>query len=202
MPVSDFSSIREEVRRAIRDTAGLLWSDAGLDRVINEAQREYAIRSGALRGSAEVTAGDSPVFAAPDDFIEPVRFIGNDGLERPFFSWKYLHDRYPDFREIAGTEPRGVVTDFDGEGKLRLFPRIPEGSPAGTLFYRRLPRRDQLETENVDAVIQYCLFLVFLLDDHRSAATYYGQFAAAVARENSRQRGLKAHGAVRHGRFF
>ena len=57
-----------------------------------------AYAGAALRGSAEVTAGDCPVFAAPDDFIEPVRFIGNDGLERPFFSWKYLHDRYPDFR--------------------------------------------------------------------------------------------------------
>ena len=202
MPVSSFSSIRERVRTAIRDTHGLLWDDAALDRIINDAQREYSIAAGSLTGTCSVTAGRSPVFLAPSDFLEPVRFLGPDGLQRPFFSWRYLREMHPDFRAVTGTELRGIVPDFDGFGRLRLYPALPVGTFAGTLFYKRLAAADRLETDNLDAVVQYCLFHVFLISDHRSAAAYYDRFVSAVNRESHVQRGLSEHRKVRRGRFY
>ena len=201
MPVSSFSKIREMIRGEIRDGHGLLWDDAALDDIINEAQKEYALAAGSLTGSVTITAAGD-VFSAPEDYFEPVKFIGSDQREKPFFSWKYLHARYPDFRKVSGTEPCGLITDFDGFGKFRIFPRLPEGTPAGTLFYRRLPRRDRIETSNVEAVKAHCLFQVFLLSDDGAASVYLDRFNAAVNAESHQTRGLAARSPIRHGRFF
>ena len=135
MPETSQSQIREVLRRAIRDKLGLLWDDSALDRVINDSQKEYALVSCSLTGRVPVAATADGVFFTPTDFIRPVKFIGTDGLEKPFIRWKHLHDSFPDFRIVTGTLVRGIVPDFDGAGKLRLFPKLPAGQEAGTLFY-------------------------------------------------------------------
>jgi len=142
------------------------------------------------------------VFQTPDDFISPLRFLGTDRRERPFISWKRLHESYPDFRTVRGTELCGIVPDFDGFGKLRVWPWLPDGTDAGTLYYRRTAAPDKVETTNVDAVIQYCLFHVFLISANPAADVYYRRFLSAAAREDHVQRGLATNSRVRHGRFF
>lgn len=202
MPISSFQKIRESIRRAIRDSNGLLWDDIGLDRIINEAQREYAIASGSLVGSYDIESSKRGISSAPNDFIEPIKFIGSDGFEKPLYSWRYLHSRSPDFRAVTGNEVEGIITDFDGYGKVRLFPIIPPGETVGKLYYKRLPRADVIETINLDAIEKHSLFQVFLLSSHRSAEVYYNRFIESVNSENSVQRGLKTSSPVRRGRFF
>lgn len=202
MTVSAFSEIRGKVRKAIRDALGLLFADAEIDDMINEAQREYALCSGALVGEMAVTAPEQHVFTAPADFFGPVKFIGRDGFEKPFFSWKYLHDRFPDFRTVTGTELRGIVTDFDGFGKFRLFPALPAGSAAGTFFYKRLPEADTIETANGEALQNHCLYQAFLLAGNDAAAIWYDRFNAAVKAESSLYRNMRPRSPYRRGRFF
>lgn len=202
MPVSSFNEIRDKVRRAIRDTNGLLWDDSGLDRIINEAQREYSIFSGSLVGSFDIESPEGGVSDAPDDFIEPIKFIGSDNFEKPLYSWRYLHVRYPDFRSVTGNEIDGLVTDFDGYRKIRLFPVIPAGILVGRLYYKRLPVLNVIETTNTEALEMHSLFQVFLLSDHRSAETYFNRFVESVDKEGSVQRGLKTKSHIRRGRFF
>ena len=202
MPVLSFSKLRDKIRSAIRDTYGLLWDDPALDKIINEAQREYALLAGSLIGKADTVATKDGICACPADFIEPVKFIGADNRERPLFSWRYLDDLYPDFRSITGTELQGIVTDFDGFGKYRLFPKLPQGTQCGQFYYKRLAAANVIETANDDAIEQHCLFQVFLLTGKSATADYYGNFIASVNEESSHLRGLKAHSRIRRGRFF
>ena len=202
MPVLSFSRIRREVRKAIRDTHGLLWDDTALDEIINEAQREYSILSGSLIGSFDITATESGVFACPDDFLEPVKVIGIDGQEKSLFSWRYLDELYPDFRNVPGTELKGLVTDFDGFRKFRVFPKLPAGTQAGKLYYKRLAKANKIETQNEDAIEQHCLFQVFLYDGKSAAGDYYRKFIDLVNEESTGLRGLKAKSRIRRGRFF
>ena len=202
MPVSAYKDIRERVRRSVRDTFDMVWSDADIDRIINEAQREYAIVSGSLIGKVAVTIPSNGVFVAPDNFIEPVSFVGTDGMKMPLYSWRYLHDLYPDFRNVPGSEIRGLVDDFDGFGKFRAFPKVPGGTMVGTLCYKRFPEKDKLETTNIGAIEQHCLFQMFLLMGNGVAGDYYRNFITAINREGVAQRGMKNHSNIRRGRFF
>lgn len=88
MTEASYSEIRINVRRAIRDNYGLLWDDSALDDLINEAQREYSILTGSLIGVYDVVTTQDGICAAPDNFIEPVKFIASDGFEKPFFPGK------------------------------------------------------------------------------------------------------------------
>jgi len=202
MASPSFSPIRELVRKSIRDVFGLVWDDDALDRTINEAQREYAILSGSLVGSVAVHSSESGVFSLPDDFILPVKFIGKDGWEVPFYSWRNIHAKYPDFRKVTGTNLQCIITDFDGYGKMRLFPVLPQSENVGTLYYQRMPQKDKLETKNKRAIELHSLFQAFLIDGNPSASTYYTRFLQAVNEENAVQRGMKTKSRLRRGRFF
>lgn len=197
-----FTSIRDLVRKSIRDVFGLVWDDDALDRTINEAQREYAILSGSLVGVATVFSSGNGVFSLPDDYIAPVKFIGTDGFEVPFYSWRNVHDKYPDFRKVTGDQLQCIIPDFDGYGNMRMFPAIPAGTKAGTLYYQRLPEPDKLETKNKRAIELHSLFQAFLLDGNASASIYYNRFRSAVNGESSIQRGIKTKSEFRRGRFY
>lgn len=202
MPVLSFQELRNSIRTAIRDACGLLWDDSALDSIINEAQREYSILSGSLTGSMKVYGTETAIFHLPEDFLEPVRFIGRDGLEKPFYSWRYMDQLYPDFRRVTGTEIRGIIPDFEDWGNFRLFPRIPSGQFAGTLFYKRLAVPDQIETRNKEAIEQHCLYQAFFLTGKEGASNYYSRFLASVNEEGAVFRSLRSAGEMRRGRFF
>lgn len=203
MAVSSFAPIRELVRKSIRDLLGLVWDDTALDYAINEAQREYAILGGSLVASMAVIPTENGVFSLPNDYLVPVKFIDAKGYEIPFYSWRNIHDKYTDFRKVTGNIVQSIITDFDGFGKLRLFPIVPAGlSPVGTLYYQRLPKKDTIETKNVRAIELHSLFQAFMIDGNPSAAVYYNRFIKAVNEESAVQRGMKTKSRLRRGRFF
>lgn len=200
--MTSFGEIREKVRKALRDTFGLVFDDGELDLMIDEAQREYAFHAGTLTGEMTVTFPAGGVFTAPADYFEPVKFIGADGFEKPFISWRKLHDDFPDFRAVTGSLIRGVIPDFDGFGKFRLFPALPVGSAAGTFFYHRLPVEGKIETTNNEALQNHCLYQAFLLSGNNAAGVWYDRFNAAVNEEISRYRDMRPRSPYRRGRFF
>lgn len=201
MAVSSFIQIRKKIRESIRDLDGIVWDDTALDTIVNNAQREYSFLSGSLLFSFQVTATENGVVSAPFDYIMPVRFTRTDGLDVPFVSWKYLNNLYPDFRKRKGNYLQGIVTDLDGFRKIRLYPVLPNGVKAGTLYYKRFPKKDVLETTNVDAIVQHCLFQVFLLANNKASGMYYQKFTDLVNAEKSLQRSMSRRRQAR-GRFF
>ena len=202
MPVKDFQLIRDEVRRTIRDLYRTLRTDADMDRMIDEAQKEYALLAGSLLGEWTVEIPAGGVVSCPGNFLEPVRFLDPAGFDRPLFSWRRLHELYPDFRNVSGNLPEGLVTDFDGFRKVRVFPKLPAGTVAGTCVYRRTPAAGKLETDNLEAIAMHVCFQLFLLDGKSVAGTFYQRFLSAVNREKMLQRSLESRKPSRRGRFF
>ena len=200
--IASFAPIRKRLRLAIRDGAALQWSDDALDEIINEAQREYSVLSGSLVSATALVSDGSGACALPRDFIAPVKLIGPDGYEKPFFSWRALHDRYPDFRKITGDHLLGAVVDFESHGRIRLFPVLPPGIPAGQLFYQRFAAKDKLEVTNTDAVEQHALYQLFMLSEKNAAFRYYAEFQKLLDRECSRERSVRSSSRIRKTRFY
>lgn len=200
--IASFAPIRQRLRLAIRDGAAVQWSDDALDAIINEAQREYSVLSGSLVRATTLVPDGSGVCVLPRDFISPVKLIGTDGFEKPFFSWRALQDRYPDFRKITGDHLLGAVTDFESHGRLRLFPVLSPGIPAGQLYYRRLAAEDRLEVTNTDAVEQHALYQLFMLSENNAAFRYYAEFQKLLDRECSRERSVRNRSRIRKTRFY
>ena len=200
--IASFAPIRQRLRLAIRDGAALQWSDDALDKIINEAQREYSVLSGSLVSATTIVSDGTGVCVLPRDFISPVKLIGPDGYEKPFFSWRALHDRYPDFRKITGGHLLGAVVDFESHGRIRLFPVLPANAPAGQLFYRRLAEKDKLEVTNTDAVEQHALYQLFLLSEDNAAFRYYAAFQKLLDRESTRERSVRNRSLIRKNRFY
>ena len=202
MGVLSYSGVRDRVRLMVRDGHALLLDDTMLDELIDESQREYALLSGSLTGEAEVSDSGSGVWDCPHDWISSIRFTGIDGLDVPFYSWKNLHDKFGDFREITGDHVQCVIPDFDGFGKIRMFPKSREPKIAGKIYYKRIPAKGKFEVTNIEAVVQYVLYLISTLTGKNTALAYYKKFLELVNHEGNQLRGIGASRRIRRGRFF
>jgi len=202
MSVTSYNEIRLKVREAIRDTHSLLWDDDGLDGLINEAQREYSLIAGTLTGTFNLLSTDLNIYAAPVDFIEPVRVYDADGLELGIYSWRLLEKQYGDWRTITGGFAKGICFDFDGHRKYRIFPKLESGVSVGHVVYKRVAAENTIETRNEDAIINHCLFQMFLLAGDSSTENYWTKFISSVQRENGSMQVMKARSRIRSGRYF
>lgn len=203
MAVSDFAFLRQELSKIARDTYGAQWSDTALDSIINQAQREYSIFSGKLTGSIVVNSSgrDDDIHIMPDDFIEPLKFIGQDGRDVPVVSWQYLHRLYPDFRKITGSKVQGVCFDYYSHGQFLIFPRL-EQQRVGQLFYRRFARDDFWEGCNTEAIKNHCLYQMFFLTSKNAAGQYLNEFYKLVNKEARSNTVLRNRQKSRHGSFY
>lgn len=186
----------------MRDESGFQWSDAVLNGIINQAQREYSLYSGKLCGECEVFYNELDIHVAPDDFIEPLKFTDTRGRDIPFVSWRYLNDLYPDFRKITGHTLEFVCFDFDGYGKFRTFPRILHKEKLGKLYYRRTAHEDVLENCNEQAVKNHCLYQMFFFTQKSAANNYWKEFVNLVNKESRSDILLKNRQENRHGSFY
>ena len=202
MAVTAYSEIRSRLRNSTRDSFDLQWTDAALDEVIDEAQRECAIFTGALIGRIEVTANERGIYDAPDDFIEPVRFVAADGDDVPVVSWRALAHDYGDFRHRTGDRPAAVCFDFEGFGMFRSSPKLPAGKKLGTLYYRRLAERGAVEMRDTDAIEAHALFQLFSAEKKEQSGSHYDHFMTIVNREARSSQTTCDRRPVRGGAFY
>lgn len=196
-----YDEIRNRVRRSLRDEYGLLWSDTELDEMIDEAQREYALYSGALTGSFELISSGA-IMAMPADFIAPLRCFDPDGIELPIVSWKMLHARHADFRSITGTRCESICFDFYGFGRFRIFPLVPDGTACGRILYSRLPAAGTIEVRDQDALESHVLFQASMFSDLGSAGKYWDDFIKSATAVRGGNLTTNNKPKARRGRFF
>lgn len=177
------TELKQRLRRIVRDDFGIQWNDVLLDEIIFEAQREYALLSGALTGKYELYAGPAPVQDLPEDFYKVIQIIDKDNRNIPVLSYRNLLERYGDFRTRTGTEAEGVCLNFDGLGKCRIFPVLPQGTYVGTVIYSRLPGTDRIEVKNISALEQYALFQMYQFTGKKNAQICYAAFVSEINRE-------------------
>ena len=200
--VSEFALLRHELRLIVRDESGFQWSDAALDAIINHAQREYSLYSGKLCGECDVFFEGSDVHVAPEDFIEPLKFVDDKSRDISIVSWRYLNELYPDFRKINGSALEFVCFDFDGYGKFRTFPHLSANGYLGKLYYRRSAHDDVLENCNEQAVKNHCLYQMFLFSGKSVASNYWNEFIDLVNKESRSNIVLKNRQEHRLGSFY
>jgi hypothetical protein len=177
--------LKARLRKNFGDDFGIQWSDTLLDRILFEAQREYAIYTGCLVGRYNFSVGPAPVQSLPDDFFRIIRAIDVDGCEIPIVSYRKLADDYGDFRNKTGSKIKALCFNFDGFGKFRIFPQLTSDSIGGTLIYSRLPDKSLLEVKNLFAVEQYCLFQMYQFVGKSQAKNCYLSFIDQVNKDRS-----------------
>lgn len=195
-------NLKYRLRKTFGDDYGIQWSDAILNDILVEAQREYALYSGALTGQVEISAGQSPVQSLPDDFVKIIRIISNDGDEIPVVSYRKLIEDYGDFRKRKGNKAESICLNFDGFGKFRIFPVLPAGTAVGKIIYSRLPNDKLLEVKNISALEQYALFQMFQFTGKAQAQNCYISFIKQIERENKLRVGTGSKYISRKGVYF
>jgi hypothetical protein len=194
--------LKERLRKAAGDSFGVQWSDALLDKIILESQREYVFFTGGLVGEAKLIAGKSPVQSLPDDFFKIIRAFTPDGKTIPITSYRKLADDYGNFLDIKGLKVESLCFNFSDFGKYRTFPAVPEGTVIGTLIYSRVPSEKHLEVKNLYAVEQYALFMMFQLTGKPQAENYYLSFLQQVNKEQSEGIGHGSKHIQRTGVYY
>ena len=188
MPVEAFRSIRDRVREVTRDYAGARWSDDELDTYINYGQSVFCRRTRTLEKSLDIYYQNAPLFGLQNDYIDAIRFeLAGSGRCLCFVSWTILAEQYgPQFLSHKGSDLYYLYFDYDNWRQFRFYPNpdVPEGAFLGTLHYYRLPMKDVLEVDDVDALVQYVLFSCYIKESDKGmkakAARYYDAFMKRI----------------------
>jgi hypothetical protein len=187
MKMISMNEMKKRLRKTFRDDHHIQWSDALLDEILFEAQREYAFYSGGLTGKFEVFAGDSPVLSMPDDFYQVIGAIAPDGQAMPIVSYRKLVEDHGDFRTQKGNVPESLCFNFDSFGNFRIYPQLPRGTFAGTVFYKRIPKENEWEYCNPDAVESYAKFMMYQFTGKSLAQNSFNDFLEAVYKEKKQK---------------
>lgn len=196
------TEMKKRLRERFRDDYGIQWSDTLLDEILSEAQREYALYSGLLVGKCDIVTIDSPVLSLPENFIQAIKLTTPSGEDIPFISYRTLIERYGDFRKIKGNRVEYCCLNFDGFGKLRLFPQVPNLTFVGTLYYKRLPLESETIITNVEAIEQYAMFLMYQFTGKKLANNCYSSFMEAIHREQRHKSVFGSKKVLRKGVYY
>lgn len=161
----EYSDIISVVRKELNDPNGNRWSDEELKDYSNVAQRRYVISSLCLDGTQDYV-GDSNLqgfYRLPDDFLDVIRFTVPEGNNIELVSFDTLDYRYTGNFLYSTTKqsPLSFCLDFGSWNEIRFYPNPESGVAIGTLHYKRLPKDDIIEVDNLDALSSYVLFLAW-----------------------------------------
>lgn len=181
--MQSMQELKAKLRQNFRDDHGIQWSDALLDDILYEAQREYALYSGGLLGEHKVFTVNTPEQLLPDDFFEVVQVLDEDGRIIPVVSYRKLIEKYGDFRQHKGEKAKYFCFNFDSFGKFRIYPQLPAGTFAGTIVYKRIPARGEWAAENSTAIEHYAMFQMYQFTGKSLAQTSFKNFTEEILRE-------------------
>lgn len=196
------NELKKRLRKTFRDEHKIQWSDALLDEILYEAQREYALYSGELTGRHEVLTVNSAIQSLPEDFFQVIQVIGKDGKNIPIVSYRHLAEKYGDFRKDRGDAPKAFCFNFDSFGKFRIYPELPEGTFAGTIVYRRVPRDGEWCAKNSAAIEQYAMFQMYQFTGKKQAQNCFSAFMNEVYREQRTRLESGSKKIVRTGVYY
>lgn len=192
--------MKKRLRKTFRDDYGIQWSDALLDEILYEAQREYTLYSGGLVGRFDIVSTDSPVLSLPEDFFQAIEVLSVDGKDLPIISYRKLAEEHGDFREDKGELVKYCCFNFDSFGKFRIYPQVPAGTKVGTLYYKRFPVDGEWVCNNSVAIEQYALFMMYQFTGKKMAQNCYTAFLDAIYSEEKLGFGSKK--VVRKGVYY
>jgi hypothetical protein len=196
------TDLKNKLRRTFRDEYKIQWSDKLLDDILFEAQREYALFSENLVGEYRIVSTASPVINLPEDFFQIKRVVSADGRNIDIVSYRYLAEKYGDFRKAKGDRVKYACCNFDGFGKMRIFPQVPENIFVGTVIYNRCPQFGEWDGKNADAIEKYALFQMCQFTGKKQALNYYNEFIDIINRQKRNNLAFGNKNIERTGAFY
>lgn len=181
------TELKNRLRKVFHDEYKIQWSDEILDGIITEARREYAFYSGSVTGFHKVTTSGGEYELLPEDFFQVMGVFAPDGKSIPVVSYRKLIEEHGDFRKDTGSVPKAFCFNFDDFGRFRIYPRLPAGTFAGSVFYKKLPDENNNTFINSRAVELYALFLMCQFSGKKQAVNYFASFQGEIYLEQ-RQR--------------
>lgn len=196
------TELKDRLRKAFRDDYEIQWSDALLDDILDEAQREYALYSGGLVGKHDVVTVDNPIQSLPEDFFQIIQVTAPDGSDIPVVSYRELAEKYGDFRKDTGSKARFFCFNFDSFGKFRIYPQLPQNTFAGTIIYKRIPNAEEWNVLNTTAIEHYAMFLMYQFTGKAMAQNCFDAFMDCIYREQKQKLSAGSKKIVRTGVYF
>lgn len=194
--------LKDKLRRVFRDEYKIQWSDELLDGILFEAQREYIIYSADLIAQHEIIASKSAAITLPEDFFQIVKVLDPNGNNIPIVSYRYLAEMYGDFRKKQGDKIKYLCFNFDGLGKCRTYPQIPEGTVIGTIYYKRIPAYGEWLGFNATAIEKYALFQMYQFLGKKQAQNEYESFINIINRNQRNSLSVGGKNIKRIGVYF
>ena len=194
--------MKERLRINFRDQYGIQWSDALLDEILIEAQREYALYSGGLLGRYDVISTDSPVQNLPEDFFQVIAVISPEGKNIPVVSYRYLAENYGDFRNDRGNNVKAFCFNFESFGRFRIYPAVPAGIHIGTIIYKRLPHDGEYIDGNIDAIESHALYQMYQFTGKAMAKNYWKAFLDHIYSEQRKKLSSGNKKIIRTGVYY
>lgn len=178
--VIKLEDIRASARSELADSGGKRWSDADLNRWINQGRREAARRALIFEAysNAITTVGGTQEYSLPSDFIAP-KYITWDG-------WPLTRIGVKDGK--PKTPSQGTSSGFYiWAGKIGLYP-IPGSAASLEIWYYQVPSTDLVDGNSIDLTVEdedlYVLFAVARAkrqdQDWGEASYYENRFDAKV----------------------
>lgn len=194
--------LKNRLRKTFRDDYGIQWSDALLDEILYESQREYALYSGGLVGRHKLVSTGSPILSLPEDFFQALHVNTPFGNVIPIVSYRTLSERHGDFRKKRGDKVESICFNITSFGECRIYPQVPEGTIIGTLHYKRLPKTTEWVAESSAAIESYAKFLMYQFLGKKQSRIYYSTFMELIRQEQHRSLGFGGKQIIRTGVYY
>lgn len=188
-----FDEVKETIKAILHDDYGTLFEDmAMLDSLVNLAQLEVVLDTLELKGTFEVVENTNNRIVLPEDFICLYQVRSKSvGV----YSYKDLIWLYGNWLNIKGNTPYALCFDLCDE--LIVYPQVPEGTEVCTIEYCRLPKDGVIEVSNVNAVVNYALYLISMIQRKDSSAfmkKYKDSLNAQERTKNKLQNRVRSRG--------
>ena len=140
--MATLSVLRKNVKDITRDYGQRTWSDSLIDARINEGYSEFSRMTHVLRKTGKITiVPNIPTYSLPSDTLQVNRFEWND-IPIPVSSEMEMDDLFGigwrtatggGFKTVTGSSIQRIMQDNQGEGTIRIYPRIANSDNIGTL---------------------------------------------------------------------
>ncbi len=117
-----------------RDYTGRIWDPTAVKSYINQGYNEFVRETHCLRTNDKITITPNiDIYSLPSDVLQLYRIEWNKRIVKATTEWQMDNIFGAGWRVSTGTNIRYVMQDNQGEGTIRIYPRLSSSDNIGTL---------------------------------------------------------------------
>lgn len=117
-----------------RDYGGIQWTSTAITSYINQGYQEFVRETHCLRTNDKITITPNiDIYSLPSDVLQLYRIEWNKRIVKAITEWQMDRTFGAGWRVSTGTNIQYVMQDNQGEGTIRIYPRLNNSENIGTL---------------------------------------------------------------------